>query len=152
VATARRALKGRDAGAPAAVLLKEYSEASGLVGHSHKMIELYKQIALVAAARSTVLITGESGTGKPGNDATAVVEFGSRETGDRPRRRSASEHQATGATTSAGWGAIPRATAGGRTDCVGSAAPGNRGGCAGKTEPPARAQALTGGETERDEG
>jgi len=64
IATARRALKGRDAGAPAAVLLKEYSEASGLVGHSHKMIELYKQIALVAAARSTVLITGESGTGK----------------------------------------------------------------------------------------
>ena len=64
IATARRALKGRDAGAPAAVLLKEYSEASGLVGHSHKMIELYKEIALVAAARSTVLITGESGTGK----------------------------------------------------------------------------------------
>ena len=64
IATARRALKGRDEGAPAAVLLKEYSEASGLVGHSHKMIELYKEIALVAAARSTVLITGESGTGK----------------------------------------------------------------------------------------
>jgi len=64
IATARRALKGRDAGAPAAVLLKEYSEASGLIGHSHKMIELYKQIALVAPSRSTVLITGESGTGK----------------------------------------------------------------------------------------
>lgn len=64
IATARRALKGRDAAAPAAVLLKEYSEASGLVGHSHKMIELYKQIALVAPSRSTVLITGESGTGK----------------------------------------------------------------------------------------
>ncbi len=64
IATARRALKGRDAGAPAAVLLKEYSEASGLVGHSHKMIELYKQIALVAPSRSTVLITGASGTGK----------------------------------------------------------------------------------------
>lgn len=64
IATARRALKGRDAEAPAAVLLKEYSEASGLVGHSHRMIELYKQIALVAPSRSTVLITGESGTGK----------------------------------------------------------------------------------------
>lgn len=64
IATARRALNGRDAAAPAAVLLKEYSEASGLVGHSHKMIELYKQIALVAPSRSTVLITGESGTGK----------------------------------------------------------------------------------------
>lgn len=64
IATGRRAVNGRDAGAPAAVLLKEYSEASGLVGHSHKMIELYKEIALVAASRSTVLITGDSGTGK----------------------------------------------------------------------------------------
>jgi DNA-binding NtrC family response regulator len=64
IATGRRALNGRDAGAPAAVLLKEYSEASGLVGHSHRMIELYKEIALVAASRSTVLITGDSGTGK----------------------------------------------------------------------------------------
>ncbi len=64
IATARRALEGRDAVSPAAVLLKEYSEASGLVGHSHKMIELYKQIAVVAPSRSTVLITGESGTGK----------------------------------------------------------------------------------------
>src|SRR5262245_22593696 len=64
IATARRAFTGRDAGAPAAVLLKEYSEASGLIGHSHKMIELYKEIALVAPSRSTVLITGESGTGK----------------------------------------------------------------------------------------
>ena len=64
IATARRALNGREGAAPAAVLLKEYSEASGLVGHTHKMIELYKQIALVAPSRSTVLITGESGTGK----------------------------------------------------------------------------------------
>lgn len=64
IATARRALKGRDETAPAAVLLKEYSEASGLIGHSHKMIELYKEIALVAPSKSIVLITGESGTGK----------------------------------------------------------------------------------------
>ena len=64
IATARRALKGRDVEQPAAVLLKESSEASGLVGHSHKMIEVYKEIALVAASRSTVLITGESGVGK----------------------------------------------------------------------------------------
>src|SRR5262249_24875116 len=64
IATARRALKGRDAEEPAAVLLKQYSEASGLIGHSHKMIELYKEIALVAPSRSTVLITSESGTGK----------------------------------------------------------------------------------------
>ncbi|HKQ04845.1 MAG TPA: sigma-54 dependent transcriptional regulator [Blastocatellia bacterium] len=64
IATARRALQGRAAEAPAAVLLKEYSEASGLVGHSPPMIELYKEIALVAPSRSTVLITGESGVGK----------------------------------------------------------------------------------------
>jgi DNA-binding NtrC family response regulator len=57
-------LKGRDLGEPAAVLIKEYSEASGLIGHSPKMIEVYKQIALVSPSRSTVLITGESGVGK----------------------------------------------------------------------------------------
>lgn len=64
IATARRALKGRAAEEPAAVLLKEYSEASGIVGHSPPMIDLYKEIALVAPSRSTVLITGESGVGK----------------------------------------------------------------------------------------
>ncbi|HST20570.1 MAG TPA: sigma-54 dependent transcriptional regulator, partial [Blastocatellia bacterium] len=64
IATARRALKGRDTSEPAAVLLKESTEASGLIGHSAPMIELYKEIALVAPSRSTVLITGESGTGK----------------------------------------------------------------------------------------
>ncbi len=37
---------------------------SGLVGHSRQMIELYMEIARVAAYRSTVLIMGESGTGK----------------------------------------------------------------------------------------
>ena len=64
IQTARRALKGRDLGEPAAVLLKEYSEASGLIGHSPKMIDVYKQIALVSPSRSTVLVTGESGVGK----------------------------------------------------------------------------------------
>jgi DNA-binding NtrC family response regulator len=64
IATARRALKGRDLEQPAAVLLKEYSEASGLIGHSPKMIEVYKEIARVAASRSTVLVIGESGVGK----------------------------------------------------------------------------------------
>lgn len=64
IATARRALKGRNVEQPAAVLLKEYSEASSLIGHSPKIIEVYKEIALVAASRSTVLITGESGVGK----------------------------------------------------------------------------------------
>ena len=64
ISTARRALKGRNSNEPAAVLLKEYSEASGLVGHSPRMIEVYKEIALVAPSRSIVLITGESGVGK----------------------------------------------------------------------------------------
>jgi len=64
VATARRALKGRHQGEPAAVLLKAQGEASGLIGHSPKMIEIYKQIAVVAPSRTTVLITGESGVGK----------------------------------------------------------------------------------------
>ncbi len=64
IATARRALKGRDGGEPAAVLLKEHGEVTGIIGHSPKMIDLYKEIAMVAPSRSTVLITGESGVGK----------------------------------------------------------------------------------------
>jgi DNA-binding NtrC family response regulator len=64
VATAHRALKDRTAEEPVASLIKEYSEAPGLIGHSPRMIEVYKEIALVAPSRSTVLITGESGVGK----------------------------------------------------------------------------------------
>src|SRR5262249_25477683 len=48
----------------AAVLRTDHHEASGLVGHSPKMAWLYKQIALVSATDSTVLISGESGVGK----------------------------------------------------------------------------------------
>jgi len=64
VATARRALKDSDSEEPVATLIKEFSEAPGLIGHSPKMIEVYKEIALAAPSRSTVLITGESGVGK----------------------------------------------------------------------------------------
>jgi DNA-binding NtrC family response regulator len=64
IATARRALEVRDEGQPAAALLKDYGEPSGLIGHSARMIELYKEIAHVAPSRSTILITGESGVGK----------------------------------------------------------------------------------------
>jgi len=39
-------------------------EASGLIGRTPQMIELYKEIARVAPTPSTVLIVGESGTGK----------------------------------------------------------------------------------------
>lgn len=44
--------------------LSEQYRQAGLIGRSPAMIELYKDIARVAASRSTVLIIGESGTGK----------------------------------------------------------------------------------------
>ena len=65
IATARHALETQEQEsdtsktAPANVGL-----VSGLVGHSRQMIELYMEIARVAAYRSTILIYGESGTGK----------------------------------------------------------------------------------------
>ncbi|HMV85929.1 MAG TPA: sigma-54 dependent transcriptional regulator [Blastocatellia bacterium] len=68
IATARRALQTTDEQSNAENdSLRELSSryaSSGLVGHSRQMIELYKEIARVAAYRSTVLIAGESGTGK----------------------------------------------------------------------------------------
>jgi len=68
VATARRALKVSDEAPPRAQTtpreLTSLYAHSGLVGHSRQMIELYMEIARVAAYRSTVLVCGESGTGK----------------------------------------------------------------------------------------
>ncbi|MGH9935777.1 MAG: sigma-54-dependent transcriptional regulator [Blastocatellia bacterium] len=68
IATARRALQsGGEEGAAENDALREIPAryaSSGLVGHSRQMIELYKEVARVAAYRSTVLIIGESGTGK----------------------------------------------------------------------------------------
>jgi len=68
IATARRALQNRDDKANVENdSLRDFSvgyASSGLVGHSRQMIELYKEIARVAAYRSTVLVIGESGTGK----------------------------------------------------------------------------------------
>ena len=68
VAMARRALSlARVAQRAEPEALQELSAryaTSGLVGHSRQMIELYMEIARVAAYRSTVLIVGESGTGK----------------------------------------------------------------------------------------
>jgi DNA-binding NtrC family response regulator len=67
VATARRALAlaraEQRAGETGQNLSARYA-SSGLIGHSRQMIELYMEIARVAAYRSTVLIVGESGTGK----------------------------------------------------------------------------------------
>src|ERR1041384_2390474 len=68
IATARRALAiATEQERAETDALKELSSryaSSGLVGHSRQMIELYMEIARVAAYRSTVLIAGESGTGK----------------------------------------------------------------------------------------
>jgi DNA-binding NtrC family response regulator len=69
VATARRALDGSSHQGeadeePLAAALSASYEATGLMGRSPAMIELYKEIARVAPSRSTVLIMGESGTGK----------------------------------------------------------------------------------------
>ncbi len=66
--TARRALttlsaESREGTAAIKGLSSRYA-SSGLIGHSRQMIELYMEIARVAAYRSTVLIVGESGTGK----------------------------------------------------------------------------------------
>ena len=67
VATARRALaqerSSRSTNRAAEQLSAPY-EQGGLLGRSPVMIGLYKEIARVAPTRSTVLIVGDSGTGK----------------------------------------------------------------------------------------
>jgi DNA-binding NtrC family response regulator len=67
VATARRALalaRAEQRAGEAGQNWPARYASSGLLGHSRQMIELYMEIARVAAYRSTVLIIGESGTGK----------------------------------------------------------------------------------------
>lgn len=66
VATARRALaqdRSRSTGRQSEQISAPY-EQGGLLGRSPVMIGLYKEIARVAPTRSTVLIVGDSGTGK----------------------------------------------------------------------------------------
>jgi two-component system response regulator AtoC len=43
---------------------KEYKRETSLIGHTHTMKEIYKQIGHVSVNRVTVLVQGESGTGK----------------------------------------------------------------------------------------
>jgi transcriptional regulator with GAF, ATPase, and Fis domain len=50
-------------------------ESHGIVGQSRAMMDLIRRIELVAATRSTVLITGETGTGKE-LVARAIHDFG----------------------------------------------------------------------------
>ena len=70
VATARRAMECADRSAaetdeqPERAVLSAQLEETGLLGRSPSMIELYKEIARVAPSRSTVLVMGQSGTGK----------------------------------------------------------------------------------------
>ncbi|HVG31862.1 MAG TPA: sigma-54 dependent transcriptional regulator [Pyrinomonadaceae bacterium] len=71
VAAARRAMERADTGAPGGddetpgrAMLSARLEETGLLGRSPSMIELYKEIARVAPSRSTVLVMGQSGTGK----------------------------------------------------------------------------------------
>jgi DNA-binding NtrC family response regulator len=71
VGAARRALMGDatpEAPSPAeedglTSLTSRYRQ-TGMLGRSARMIDLYKEIARVAPARSAVLVVGESGTGK----------------------------------------------------------------------------------------
>ncbi|PYS72724.1 MAG: two-component system response regulator [Acidobacteria bacterium] len=64
VATVRRALAASSVNQPEPIGDEEHQQASGLVGHTPAMLEIYKMIARVADSPAAVLITGESGTGK----------------------------------------------------------------------------------------
>src|SRR6266849_3482278 len=64
VATVRRALAGKSPATQATVAEEPEQQASGLVGRTPAMLEVYKMIARVADSPAAVLITGESGTGK----------------------------------------------------------------------------------------
>src|SRR5437588_2535163 len=64
VATVRRALAASSINPPEPIGDEESQQASGLVGRTPAMLEIYKMIARVADSLAAVLITGESGTGK----------------------------------------------------------------------------------------
>lgn len=83
VETARRALEQTERNTAEDRRAEQLSapyERGGLLGRSPVMIELYKEIARVAPTRSTVLITGDSGTGKE-LVARAVHQHSSRSSG-----------------------------------------------------------------------
>jgi DNA-binding NtrC family response regulator len=63
VAIARRAL-GNGATRQLSAILDDDGRASGLIGRSPSMLEVYKMIARVSDSPAAVLVTGESGTGK----------------------------------------------------------------------------------------
>ncbi len=63
-ATVRRALEKRKVGQPIQGHEGAAGEGPNLVGSSAKMLAVYKTIAYVADSKTTVLIQGDSGTGK----------------------------------------------------------------------------------------
>ncbi len=65
---------------PVALKVGASVETGGFVGHSQAMIEVYKQIGRVAAQDVTVLVRGESGSGKE-LVSRALVEHSSRRDG-----------------------------------------------------------------------
>ena len=79
VVTVRRAL---DAGSatPSALPSEEDERATGIIGRTPAMLEVYKMIARVSDSPAAVLITGESGTGKE-LVARAIHTHGSRQHG-----------------------------------------------------------------------
>ena len=79
VATVRRALDAR-AATPSALPSEEEERATGIIGRTPAMLEVYKMIARVSDSPAAVLITGESGTGKE-LVARAIHTHGSRKGG-----------------------------------------------------------------------
>ena len=77
VATVRRAASA-EAATPQALPAEEEERASGIIGRTPSMLEVYKMIARVSDAPAAVLITGESGTGKE-LVAHAIHTHGSRQ-------------------------------------------------------------------------
>ena len=57
---ARRSLDG----SPPSTIVGPHFERYGIVGHSQAIADVIRCVELVSATRSTVLITGETGTGK----------------------------------------------------------------------------------------
>jgi len=54
----------RPGGSPPETVVGQHFHRYGIVGHSRAIAEVIRRIELVSATRSTVLITGETGTGK----------------------------------------------------------------------------------------
>ncbi len=63
-ALGRRRLARRPAGAPGGSAASDVGDSLALVGHSPAIIEVMKTMARVAASQATVLVLGETGTGK----------------------------------------------------------------------------------------